>query len=77
MAGRIRNGGSSLLAALKELMRLYKKYGSAPLVARMGTVNANIADTLAAQLELWNAFLAADDYPGEIELGAPAGPEDP
>jgi hypothetical protein len=75
MAGRIRNGGSSLLAALRELMRLYRKYGAAPLVAR--TDQPDLATLLAAMLTKYELFLAADDYPGEIEPGLPAGPEDP
>ena len=75
MAGRIRNGGSSLLKASRELMRLYGKYGSAPLVAR--TARPDLATILASFKVEWDAFIGADDYPGEIDLGEPAGPEDP
>jgi len=75
MAGRIRNGGSSLLGAVHDLMRFYSKYGSAPLVAR--TDRPNFATLLAAMQTEYEAFKAADDYPGQIEPGTPAGPEDP
>lgn len=77
MAGRVRNGGSSLLAALKGLMRLYRKYGSEPLAARLGSPGADVEEPLAALYTMYSGFKAADDYPGEIEPGLPAGPEDP
>lgn len=56
-------------------MRLYRKYGAGPLVQR--TARPNLTDILSAFLVEWDAFNAADDYPGEIEVGLPAGPEDP
>lgn len=74
MAATIRNGRASLLAAVHELDRVYRKYGAAPLVAYTGVTG--FTATLSQLSTAYQQWRAGDDFPGEIDPTAPDGPED-
>ena len=74
MAAPIRTGASSLLAAVKELDRLYRKYTAGPLVRY--TEVADFAVLLQQLSETYQEYAQADDFPGEGESTLPLGPED-
>lgn len=67
MAGT-RTGTSTILQASKKISRVYHKFGATDLSV---TGNSAIAVAVAALVLAYDAWAAADDFPGQIDATAP------
>jgi len=67
------NGVSTILRSSRKICRMVGRFGAAPLGA--ATTPAFQAAVVALVVAC-QAFDALDNYPGEIDLTAPDGPED-
>ena len=73
MAGS-KTGTPSIIRMARKVCQLYHKWGAADLEAKTSPAFKAAVVALAIACA---AFEAADNYPGEVDSVAPAGPEDP
>lgn len=69
-----RTGKMTIIYLMRKLCRLVNQYGVGAVITYTGS--ANIGSALNALAQACRTWEQADNYPGEIDLSAPQGPED-
>ena len=70
---KTKTGTPSIIKLSRKICRLKGTYGAAN---RAAATSPEFAAAITALIIACTAFEAADDFPGEIDSSAPAGPED-
>lgn len=68
---KTRNGGSTIIMASRLICRMVGVYGTAGLLAKTG--DPGFVAAVNALVVACHAWMALDDYPGEIDQTLPTG----